>query len=183
MLGPGTARSDATIFSQIAARLRSELAFATWEEVFAQIARVVPGWGEGVRLGAPRPPLGGAPARAAAAPRTGAGGALILLTGTRLFNRGTMAIHCPGIRNQAGEPFVALHPEDALRLGVSDGMPCEVRSSRGALRLMARVWAGLAPGQAYIPRGFDAAPVNSLEDERGAVAVTVQALAAADAAG
>jgi NADH-quinone oxidoreductase subunit G len=182
LLGPGTARADATIFSQIAARLGTELDFAGWEDVFAQIACVIPGWEEEARLAAPRPPLGDA-SGSAPAWRPEAGGGLVLLTGTRLFNRGTMAIRCPGIRNQAGEPFVALHPEDAARLGVSDGAPCEVRSPRGALRLIARVWPDLHPGQAYIPRGFDAAPVNSLEDERGAVAVTVQGLVAADAAG
>jgi NADH-quinone oxidoreductase subunit G len=183
LLGPGSARPDALIFSQIAARLGTELDFASWEDVFAQIARVVPGWEEEGRLAAPRPSPDDVTAGPVTAPGPDAGGGLILLTGTRLFNRGTMAVRCPGIRNQAGEPFVALHPEDAARFGVSDGVPCEVRSPRGALRFTARVWTGLPPGQAYIPRGFDAAPVNRLEDERGPVRVTVQALVAADAAG
>src|SRR5256885_9229557 len=44
------------------------------------------------------------------------------------------------------------------------------RSPRGALRLAARIWPGLRPGQAYVPRGYDAAPVNTLEDEQGPVA-------------
>jgi hypothetical protein len=66
---------------------------------------------------------------------------------------------------------------------VSDGAPCEVQSPRGALRLAARIWPGLRPGQAYVPRGYDAAPVNTLEDEHGPVAVTVRALVAAAAAG
>ncbi|TMJ07373.1 MAG: hypothetical protein E6H02_11535, partial [Bacillati bacterium ANGP1] len=102
---------------------------------------------------------------------------------SRLFGRGTMAVHCPGIRNQAGEPFLALHPDDAGRLGLADGAPCEVRSPRGALRLAVRIWAGLPRGQVYIPRGYEAAPVNALLDDRGPVAVTVRALAAAEAAG
>ncbi|HKV45889.1 MAG TPA: molybdopterin dinucleotide binding domain-containing protein, partial [bacterium] len=87
------------------------------------------------------------------------------------------------IRHQAGEPFVALHPEDASRLGLVDGAPCQVRSPRGTLRLAARIWAGIRPGQVYIPRGFDAAPVTGLEDERASVRVTVQTLVAADAVG
>src|SRR5205807_9009046 len=193
-LGPGLARPDSFIFSQIASRLGPTLASASWTDVFAEIARVIPGWGEGARLAAPRPPLEVRPAPGAAAgpagpavpsvaPRDPEDGTLTLLTGTRLFNRGQMALRCPGVRNQAGEPFVALHPADASRLGVSDGAACEVRSPRGALWLAARIWPGLRPGQAYVPRGSDAAPVNTLEDEQGPVAVTVRALVAAAAAG
>jgi anaerobic selenocysteine-containing dehydrogenase len=111
-----------------------------------------------------------------------------------------MAAHCPGVRNQAGEPAVGLHPDDARRLGIEDGAPCEVRSApqhtegdapqsteagQGgrALRLVARIRPGLAPGHAYVARGFDTAPANALEDERGPALVSVVALAAAGAAG
>jgi anaerobic selenocysteine-containing dehydrogenase len=100
------------------------------------------------------------------------------VAGRRLFDRGTMAARCPGVRGQAGEPFVAVHPEDAARLGLRDGMPCEVRSPRGALRLAVRVWAGVHRGHAYAPRGYDSAPVSVLLDERGPVAVTVRPLGA-----
>jgi len=184
VLGPGTARSDALIFSQIASRLGADVGYASWEEIFSNICRVIPGCREGARLAAPRPrgmtspqpvtiPSAGAP------PREG----LILLTGSRLFDRGTMARRCLGIRGQAGEPFVALHPDDAARLGVADGMPCQVQSPRGHLRVAARIWSGLCPGQAFIPRGYETAPVQALLDERGPVTVTVRALITADAAG
>ena len=182
VLGPGTARADGQIFSQIAARVGAVLGFSSWQDVFAGIGRIIPGWQEGARLPPPRPrraPGSGASAPSAAVPE----GAVILLTGSRLFDRGTMAVRCPGIRNQAGEPFVALHPDDAGRFGLADGAPCEVRSPRGALRLAVRIWAGLPRGQVYIPRGYEAAPVNALLDDRGPVAVTVRALAAAEAAG
>ena len=112
-----------------------------------------------------------------------AGDGLVLVTGTRLFDRGTMAVRCPGIRNQAGDPAVAVHPEDAARLDLADGALCEVRSARGVLRLAVRLWPGLRPGHAYIPRGYDAAPVNALLDEAGPVTVSLRALAAAAAAG
>ncbi|HYM91497.1 MAG TPA: molybdopterin-dependent oxidoreductase, partial [bacterium] len=175
VLGPGMARSDALIFSQVASQLGAVLGYASWHDVFAEIGRVIPGWQEGARLVPPRAPqtAGAGPLAPPAAP--GAAGALALLTGSRLFDRGTMAVRCPGIRHQAGEPFVALHPDDAGRLGLADGAPCEVRSPRGGLRLAARIWPGLRPGQVFIPRGYDAAPVNSLLDERGPVAVAVRA--------
>jgi len=181
-LGPGTARSDAWIFSQIASRLGTEVGAAGWEDVFAQIGSLVPGWRDGARLAPPRPPVEAAAASVGPLP-PGGDGDFALLTGSRLFDRGTMALRCPGIRHQAGEPFVVVHPQDASRLGLVDGAPCQVHSLRGTLRLPARIWAGVHPGGVYIPRGFDAAPVTRLEDERGPVRVTVQALVAADAAG
>ena len=184
VLGPGTARSDALIFSQIASRLGAAVDYASWEEIFAQISRVIPGFEEGARLAPPRARtragLQTPTTRGAGAPP---GEGLILLTGSRLFDRGTMARRCPGVRAQAGEPFVALHPDDAARLAVADGMPCEVRSPHGHLRVAARIWSGLRPGQAFIPRGYETAPVHALLDERGPVAVTVRALIEADAAG
>jgi len=184
VLGPGTARSDALIFSQIASRLGAAVGYASWEEISAQISRVIPGCHEGARLVPPRLKAGaGRPAftsRAAdAPPREG----LVLVTGTRLFDRGTMARRCPGIRAQAGEPFVALHPDDAARLGVVEGMACEVRSARGHLRVAARIWPGLRPGQAFIPRGYETAPVHALLDEQGPLTVAVRALIESDAAG
>jgi len=83
-------------------------------------------------------------------------------------------VRCPGIRGQAGEPFVGLHPDDAARLGVAEAMVCDVRSARGALRLPARVFPTLHPGHAYVLRGYESAPVSALLDERGPVAVTVR---------
>jgi len=41
-LGPGAARSDGQIFTELAARLDAPLAFASWADVSAEIARVVP---------------------------------------------------------------------------------------------------------------------------------------------
>jgi predicted molibdopterin-dependent oxidoreductase YjgC len=170
--GPGVARTDGQIFSALAERLGDVLAYASAEDVFAEIARLIPGWAEDALVRAPRgvpraSASGGVPAPADA-------GRLALVVGTRLFDRGTMALRCPGVRGQAGEPFVGLHPDDARRLGVVDAAACEVRSPRGALRLAARVLPTLHPGHAYVPRGYESAPVSALMDERGPVAVTVR---------
>jgi len=176
VLGPGMAHSDALIFSEVASRVGAALGYASWHDVFAEIARVIPGWREGARFVPPRPPRAAAGAPPAAPPPPlGAPGELLLVAGRRLFDRGTMAVRCPGIRRQAGEPFVALHPDDARALDLGDGAACEVRSPRGTLRLAARIWPGVRAGQAYIPRGYDAAPVNRLLDERGPVAVAIRA--------
>jgi NADH-quinone oxidoreductase subunit G len=183
VLGPGEARSDSAIWTALAARLGDPFAFSSWEDVSAEIARLVPGWSEDARVAPPPIPARARDAAALAGARGavpsgdgGPNGALLLVTGTRLFDRGTAARRCPGIRSQAGEPFVALAPGDAAQLEIADGGPCEVRSAQGALRLAARVWPGLHPGHAYVPWGYDAAPVATLLDEGGPVSVTVRAL-------
>jgi NADH-quinone oxidoreductase subunit G len=187
VIGPGEARSDSAIFTALAARLDDPFAFASWEDVSAEIARIVPGWAEDARI-APPPismPSGGMPDQAGARSMpasTGhgeAGNQLVLLTGAKLFDRSAAAVRCRGIRALAGDAFVAIHPKDAGRFGINDGDLCEVRSGRGALRLAARIWPGLHPGHAYVPLGFDAAPVATLVDEREATLVTVRALAPA----
>jgi len=178
VLGPGEARSDSMIWTALAVRLGDPFAFSSWEDVSAEIARLVPGWAEDARIAPPpvsAPPRGSEASRGAS-PDARSDGTLALVTGARLFDRGTAALRCPGIRAQAGEPFVALHPDDAARLGITGGGLCEVRSGQGVLRLAARVWPGLHPGHAYVPWGFDAAPVATLLDERGPVSVTVRAL-------
>ncbi len=171
--GPGTARSDGQIFSALAARLGDVLAFASPDDVGSEIARLIPGWAEDARLTPPRA-AAAAPSAAGEPPAPVRDGGLALVVGTRLFDRGTMAVRCPGIRGQAGEPFVGLHPDDAARLGVAEAMVCDVRSARGALRLPARVFPTLHPGHAYVMRGYESAPVSALLDERGPVAVTVR---------
>ena len=173
--GPGIARSDGEIFSAIAERLGAELAFASWEGVFAEIARLVPGWKENARVAPPElaPELAGTAASGASPAARATNGAFTLVVGTRLYDRGTMAVRCPGIRGQAGAPFVGLHPDDAGRLGLGEGMMCDVRSPHAVLRLPVRLLPGLHPGHAYVPRGYDSAPASVLQDERGPVMVTL----------
>jgi NADH-quinone oxidoreductase subunit G len=174
VLGPGEARSDGEILLELAARLGAPLEVSSWAEVFAEMGRLIPGWEEGARIPPPRPAGGAGRGAAGEVLPPPQDGGLALLVGTRLFDRGTMALRCPGLRGQAGEPYVALHPEDAARLGIPEGTLCEVRSPRGALVLRLRLWPGLCPGHAYIPRGYENAPVAALLDERGPVAVTVR---------
>jgi NADH-quinone oxidoreductase subunit G len=187
ILGPGSARPDSTIFSEIARRLGTMLAYASWEEVFAEIGHLIAGWREDARFPCPRsaavPDEAGALSGRAQPAAGAANGTFTLLAGRRLFDRGTMAVRCPGIRDQAGDPFVALHPDDAARLGLAEGAPCDVRSGRGALRLSARIWGGVQPGHAYVPLGYETAPVNALLDERGTIRVTIRPLVGAEAAG
>jgi anaerobic selenocysteine-containing dehydrogenase len=48
-----------------------------------------------------------------------------------------------------GEPIVEIHPDDAARLGIASGERVRLRSRRGAVVLVARVSAGVQPGQLF----------------------------------
>ncbi len=49
---------------------------------------------------------------------------------------------------------VSLHPDDAARLEISDGMLCDVTTARGRVQLPAIVDAAVSAGNVLIPNGF-----------------------------
>jgi len=89
--------------------------------------------------------------------------------GETLFDRGSMSARSGAIADLAGEPWALLHPDDASRTAVQDGDPVVIASRRGSIALRARVSAAILPGQVFVPRGYDAAPVNALIDLTDAV--------------
>ncbi|OBH01311.1 molybdopterin oxidoreductase [Mycobacterium sp. E136] len=50
-----------------------------------------------------------------------------------------------------GDPFVEVHPEDALRLGIEDGRPVELTTRRGRAVLSAAVTDRVRPGSCFVP--------------------------------
>ncbi len=88
------------------------------------------------------------------------------------------------------EPFLQLHPEDADRLGVSDGDRVEIRSRRGRVVLPSAVDDAVRPGVCFAPMHFadafaadvavnavtnDAVDTDSLQPEFKVCAVAVNA--------
>lgn len=49
------------------------------------------------------------------------------------------------------EPFLEIHPKDAAKQGISDGMMVSVRSRRGLARFKAKVTQAIAPGTVFAP--------------------------------
>ncbi len=49
------------------------------------------------------------------------------------------------------EPFLEIHPKDAVHLGITDGMMVNVRSRRGLARFKAQVTKAIAPGTVFAP--------------------------------
>jgi formate dehydrogenase major subunit len=88
----------------------------------------------------------------------------ILITGRRLahYNNGSMTRRCPGLLRLVPEETVEIHPDDAARLGITNGMRVEVRSRRGAIQLPAALTARSQPGTVFTAFHFAEPLVNAL---------------------
>ncbi|ROQ26334.1 formate dehydrogenase major subunit [Streptomyces sp. PanSC19] len=91
---------------------------------------------------------------------------LVLVTGRRWahYNSGSMTRRGGNLLLDAHDRL-DLHPEDAARHGLRDGVPVTVESRHGRARLVARVGREIAPGQVFCAFHFPASGVNSLTSE------------------
>jgi len=64
------------------------------------------------------------------------------------------------------EMFVEVNPEDALRLGISDGDMVRVSSRRGSIECKALVTDRVAPGSVFLPFHFSEAAANQLTSSK-----------------
>jgi ferredoxin-nitrate reductase len=55
------------------------------------------------------------------------------------------------IMKKQPQPFLEIHPRDAERLEIEEGMMVEIRSRRGLGRFPARITKAIAPGTAFVP--------------------------------
>ncbi|MBI3958675.1 MAG: NADH-quinone oxidoreductase subunit NuoG [Chloroflexi bacterium] len=87
---------------------------------------------------------------------------LTLVTGTVLFDGGTLFGATEKLEGVTVAPVVALSPADASRLGLAEGAPVSVRSPEGSLALTVHVSEQIQPGSAWIPESLPGAPVGAL---------------------
>jgi ferredoxin-nitrate reductase len=78
---------------------------------------------------------------------------LVLTTGRLYAHWHTLTRTGRSARLMAREPapFVEVHPDDAREQGIEAGMPAEVTSRRGVLRLPVRINPGLPRGLVFVP--------------------------------
>jgi formate dehydrogenase alpha subunit len=78
---------------------------------------------------------------------------LVLNTGRLLYHwhGGTITRRVPGLLALAPRLEVAIHPADAGRLGIADGMPVRVISRRGELTGWSRLTDAVRPGALFVP--------------------------------
>jgi ferredoxin-nitrate reductase len=78
---------------------------------------------------------------------------LVLTTG-RLYSHWhtlTRTGKSPKLMKREPGPFVEIHPEDADRLGITEGSLVQLSSRRGAIRLPARITTAPRPGVLFVP--------------------------------
>ena len=168
--GPGQSQADWTILDDISRRLGKPLAFASAEAISKEIADVAPAYagmswelveweekeGAVVPYGDAIQPLVHHPAaldREAleAMVRQPAGGALALHLARTLYDDGVLMRNSLSLHALAPGGAVYLHPEDAGRLGVSEGTLVEVETVDAAVRLPVVLDPSLLSGVVYVP--------------------------------
>ena len=88
----------------------------------------------------------------------------LLSTGRILFHwhGGTMSRRSPGLDAAAPEAEAELHPDDAARLGVTQGDPVRVTSRRGCVVAVARVTRRSMPGMVFMTFHYAESATNLL---------------------
>ncbi len=96
---------------------------------------------------------------------------LVLSTGRTLYhyNVATQTRRDAGPVMKQPENFVEIHPRDARRLGISDGVRVRVVSRRGAVRAWTLVSRRMRRGCIWMPLHFAEDPINRLTTDAGDV--------------
>jgi formate dehydrogenase major subunit len=89
---------------------------------------------------------------------------MVLTTGRVLehWHGGAMTRHASMLDAIAPEALVLLHPTDAGRLSVADGMLVEMATRHGSVRARASLSHEVQPGQVFLPFAFWEAAANKL---------------------
>ncbi len=85
------------------------------------------------------------------APRLPAGDGLLVVPSRRLYDRGTLIGQSKVFQPRLLDPSVELHPDDAARLGVTDGDAVVMSIDGQEMSLKARVAGRAPPGVALVP--------------------------------
>ena len=89
---------------------------------------------------------------------------ITLITGRLLFHfhTGTMTRESPILNAQLSEGYVEINPEDARRLGITEGEQVRVKSRRGEIEIKALITSVVPQGTIFIPFHFVESPANVL---------------------
>ncbi len=88
----------------------------------------------------------------------------ILTTGRTMFqfHTGTMTRRSPKLEQEAPEPYVEMHPDDAARIGLDGARRVRVMSRRGEIEVAVRLTKRIRPGVVFIPFHYAEAAANAL---------------------
>jgi predicted molibdopterin-dependent oxidoreductase YjgC len=161
------ARADWDVFQAVAQALGADWRYRTAEDVFREIARVVPGFQglsyaallpDGALLGEARVAARIQPVDAGAAAATGDG--LWLLSGGTLFADGSLSARSNTLSGLAGAVRARLSPAEASRLAAAAGDRIELTGPAGALTLALEIDDSVPAGAVFVP--YAGAELNRL---------------------
>jgi len=166
---PGS-RPDWEVFQDVARTLGAEWRYRTTEDVFREIARVVPGF-QGLSYATLLPNGGwtsGTPAVARVAavtpPADAAAvkgdGAMALLSGGTLFADGSLSQRSGTLAKLAGVTRARVSPAEASRLGLDAGDRVELSGPAGSLTLPLELDDSVPAGAVFVP--YAGAELNRL---------------------
>jgi NADH-quinone oxidoreductase subunit G len=169
-------RTDGDVFQAVAQAFGASWAYRTSEDVFREIARLVPGYqgmltammvphGPQWSLPAPHPAVLTATVADPAPANNGDG--LWLLAGATLFLQGSLSHRGALLPRLAGEPRAWLHPDDGRRLGIAAGDAVELTGPGGRLALAAALDDSVPAGSVFVPLGQRGAALNRLGSAPG----------------
>lgn len=173
-------RPDWQIISQLGVKLGFPVKAGGPQEIFRELARVMPLWaGLAPKESAPSPQL-----KVALAGKFVPFDLDISLPGRRPFtlvvgkalqHSGSFTTHPPcGTLTVMGEARLKLNPGDAQDLGVAEGDLVKVISSQGEISVPVRLAPEMPPGVTFLPDHFDAPAANILTLNSNLVRVTIQ---------
>ncbi|ABB33237.1 molybdopterin oxidoreductase [Geobacter metallireducens RCH3] len=160
---PGEAREDWDILTELCNRLTGESRPASPASIMAEITALVPGYGADVVLPAGFPSAGPVslavskdvrPVQSQQAP--------LLLAGAILYHSGTTTTWSKNNLEIVPAGYVEIHPDDAARLGVSDGSSLRISAGAVSVNAPARVSGKVQAGLLFAPSHFRAMNVNAL---------------------
>jgi predicted molibdopterin-dependent oxidoreductase YjgC len=171
-------RPDWEILQAVAQALGAKWNYRTAEDVFREIARLVPGyerlgWSSLVPLGIQwafeaRAALPAHVAAAAGGAEKGAGDGFWLLGGGTLFLQGSLSHRTTLLPRLAKQSRAFLNPGDASRLQIADGEAVELSGPGGRLSLGAALDDSVPPGAVFVPYSYPGVELNRLGAPHGA---------------
>jgi len=167
-------RADWEVFQAVAQAMGAKWSYRAAEDVFREIARLVPIY-RGV-LWAALLPEGLTWAQERVAPsvampaggKAAAGEGLWLLSGGVLFLQGSLSHRGRLLPQLAKEARAALHPDEARRLGLAEGDAVELEGPAGRLALPVTLDASVPAGSVFVPYAYAGVELNRLGAPVGA---------------
>jgi NADH-quinone oxidoreductase chain G len=185
------ARADWEVFQAVAQALGAGWKYRSTEDVFREIARLVPGyqgasWSallpDGWTWSAVRVAASLAPSSAPAEGEAAGGRGHWLLSGGTLFSQGSLTARAPAVAGLAKHARAFLSGAEASKLGLAEGDAVTLAGAAGSLTLPFELDDSVPAGAVFVPYAYAAAEINRLGAPRGAGLRVQLARAAAGAA-